>query len=214
VPELPRVDDPEEAAFQRRYGPWSAWTPAGAATVLGDWSEAWWVAGGWAIEAFTGRERVHEDIDIAILRRDAKRLSDHLAPAYHCWAIGHGQLRPLDDKWPDMPDWADQVWVREHAWQPWLADVVMTPDDDGRWVFKRDPAVTAPLDEVTWTGADGVRYLNPEVVLAFKAKLGRPKDDADLAATEPLLDARQRSWLRDTVHRLHPDHPWLDGPLS
>jgi hypothetical protein len=214
VPELLPVDDPEQAAFQRRYGPWSAWTPSEALAVLGDWTEPWWVAGGWAIEAFTGRERSHEDIDIAIFRRDAKSLSDYLDPAYHCWAIGHGQLRPLDDKWPDLPEWADQLWIREHAWRPWLADTVTTPDDDGRWVFRRDPAVTAPLDEVTWSDAAGVRYLNPEIVMAYKARLARAKDDADLEATLPLLDDRRRDWLRDVVHQLHPDHRWLEGPLS
>ncbi|HYJ69964.1 MAG TPA: hypothetical protein VEX15_20105 [Nocardioidaceae bacterium] len=214
MPELPRVDDPEDAAFQRRYGPWRAWTPTQTATVLADWPGPWWVAGGWAVEAFSGSERAHEDIDVAIFRRDVNLLRDYLEPAYHCWAVGSGQLRPLDDKWPDMPDWADQVWLREHAWQPWVADVVTTSDEDGRWVFRRDPTFTAPLDDVTWVDADGVRYLNPEIALAYKAKLARPKDDADLAATVPLLDDRQRTWLRDLVHRLYPDHRWLDGPLS
>jgi hypothetical protein len=210
VPELPHVDDPEEAAFQRRYGPWLAWTPAEAATVLADWSEPWWVAGGWALEAFTGRRRPHEDIDIAIFRRDVPSLWAFLDPTYHCWAAGSGRLGPVDEKRPDLPEWADQVWVREHAWAPWLADVVTTSDEDGRWVFKRDPSVTAPLDEVTWTDADGIRYLNPEVALAYKAKLARPKDDADLAAALPLMDERQRDWLRETVSRLHSDHRWLD----
>jgi Aminoglycoside-2''-adenylyltransferase len=209
MPELPRVDDPEEAAFQRRYGPWQAWTPRQAADVLGDWTEPWWIAGGWAVEAFTGRSRRHEDIDISIFRRDVPSLWAYLDPTYHCWAVGSGQLGPIDEKRTELPEWADQVWVREHAWQPWLADVVTSRDDDGRWVFKRDPSVTAPLDEVTWTAADGIRYLNPEIALAYKAKHDRPKDDADLDATWPKLDDRQRVWLRDTIARLHPDHRWL-----
>jgi len=215
MPELPRVDDPEEAAFQRLYGPWKAWTPRQAADVLADWTEPWWVAGGWALEAFAERERAreHEDIDVAIFRRDVASLQAYLHPDYHCWAVGHGQLRPVDEKRSDMPDWADQVWLREHAWQPWVADVVTTPDEAGRWVFRRDPAVTAPLDEVTWVDADGIRYLNPEIVLAYKAKLARPKDDGDLAAALPRLDDRQRRWLRDIVARLHPEHRWLTEDL-
>jgi hypothetical protein len=209
MPELPPIDDPEEAAFQRRYGPWHAWTPRQAAEELGDWTEPWWIAGGWAIEAFTGRSRPHEDIDIAIFRRDVLSLWAYLDPTYHCWAAGSGQLRPIDEKRTAMPEWADQVWVREHAWQPWLADVVTTRDDGGLWVFKRDPSVTAPLDEVTWTAADGIRYLNPEIALAYKAQLDRPKDDDDLAAAWPRFDDRQRGWLRDTIARLYPDHRWL-----
>jgi hypothetical protein len=35
-------------------------------------------------------------------------------------------------------------------------------------------------------------------------------DQADVAATVPLLDPTQRRWLFDTVRHLHPAHPWLD----
>jgi hypothetical protein len=30
----------------------------------------WWVAGGWALQAFTGVERQHGDIDPSVLRSD------------------------------------------------------------------------------------------------------------------------------------------------
>jgi hypothetical protein len=209
MPELPPDDDAEEAAFQRLYGPWRAWTPRQAAAVLDGWAEPWWIAGGWALQAFTGRQRRHADIDLAIFRRDVPSLRTHLGDRYHYWAVGSGQLRPITDERPDQPEWSDQVWVREHAWAPWLADVVTTADEDGRWVFRRDPTVTAPLDEVTWADADGIRYLNPEIVLAYKAKLARSKDDVDLAATLPRFDDQQRNWLRDIVGRLYPDHRWL-----
>ena len=215
MPELPRVDDPEEAAFQRLYGPWQAWTPWQAADVLADWTQPWWVAGGWALEAFAQREqpRRHEDIDVAIFRRDVPSLREFLEPAYHCWAAGSGRIGPVTAKQPELPEWADQVWLREHAWQPWVADVVASPDEDGRWVFRRDPTFTAPLDEVTWVHSDGIRYMNPEIALAYKAKLTRPKDEADLAAALPRIDDDQRRWLRETVARLHPDHRWLTEDL-
>ena len=56
---------------------------------------------------------------------------------------------------------------------------------------------------------DGVRIMAPEVVLQHKARLDRPKDRADLAATWPLLDPRRQRWLRDAVRRERADHPWL-----
>ena len=31
------------------------------------------------------------------------------------------------------------------------------------------PDHVAPLDEVTWVAADGIRYLNPEIALLYKA---------------------------------------------
>jgi hypothetical protein len=207
VPELPYVSDPEEAAFQRLYGPWRAWTPQQAAAVLRGWDRPWWVAGGWAVDAFTGTERRHEDIDVAIFRRDVPELRAYLEGEWHLWAVGSRRLGPLETR-DELPAWADQCWIRRHAWSPWVADVVATPDSAGDWVFRRDPAVVLPLGDVTWE-CDGVRYLRPEIVLAYKAKLARPKDDADLQRTWPLLDARQRAWLCSTVERLHPDHPWV-----
>ena len=56
---------------------------------------------------------------------------------------------------------------------------------------------------------DGIRYLNPEIVLLYKARLERAKDRRDLDRTWPLLDADQRSWLRDAVRRMEPEHAWL-----
>jgi hypothetical protein len=81
---------------------------------------------------------------------------------------------------------------------------------DGLWQNKRLPDHLLPVDEATWVTDDGIRVLNPEIVLLFKSTNGRPKDDRDLDRALPLLDAGQRGWLREAVARLRPDHPWLD----
>ncbi len=86
----------------------------------------------------------------------------------------------------------------------------MNPDRDGRWVFRRDPSLDFALDEITWVAADGIRYLNPEVALAYKAKQARPKDEADLASALPALSGEQRRWLADMIDHLHPGHPWCE----
>lgn len=59
-----------------------------------------------------------------------------------------------------------------------------------------------------------MRYLAPEMVMLFKARQQRPKDQIDLANVWPLLDEPRRAWLRAAVRRTYPDHPWratLDG---
>lgn len=193
--------------FQRLYGPWDAFDPPGARAAFEECGFAWWVAGGWAIEAFTGVPREHEDIDIAMFAKDLPLLREHVAGRLHVWAAGPTGLCPLDDSNMTMPESSSQVWLRAHALAPWRADVLLSPDRDGAWLSKRDPQHWAPLDQVTWT-ADGVRYLNPEIVLAFKAKLARPKDEVDLSATLPLLGDERRTWLADYIHRLHPGHAW------
>ena len=75
----------------------------------------------------------------------------------------------------------------------------LTPDRDGLWTNKRLPDHVAPVEEVTWVADDGIRYLNPEIVLMYKARLGRLKDTRDLDRAWPLMDDRARAWLREKV---------------
>jgi hypothetical protein len=125
-------------------------------------------------------------------------------------------MRPMTDRWPDLPEPDAQIWVRRDAFSPWVMDLPVTPDVDGLWQNKRLPDHVAPLDEVTWLADDGVRVLNAEITLLFKARIDRTKDRRDLARALPLLGDAQRIWLRDAVRRLWPEHPWLaqmeDGP--
>ncbi len=196
-------------AFQRLYGPWDAFDPREARELFDPLGIPWWVAGGWAIEAFTGVSREHEDIDVSMFRRDLPVLRSGVAGRYHVWAAGEGALSPLEAPEASIPDTADQVWLRAHALAPWRADVVLNPDDHGRWVSRRDRSYVVDLDDVTWQH-DGICFLRPEVALAFKAKSCRPKDQADLDATLPLLDEGQRRWLADFLDRIHPGHAWRD----
>lgn len=65
------------------------------------------------------------------------------------------------------------------------------------------------MADVTWVAADGIRYLNPEIVLLYKAPLRRPKDDPDFEAALPVLSGEARLWLRAGLARVSADHPWL-----
>ncbi len=198
----------EDLDFLRRYGPWEPFTLVQAKEQFDPLGIPWWVAGGLAAEAFSGVQRAHEDIDISVFRKHVPVLREAFDGRYHLWSAGSGSLRPISDRFPEPAEDADQLWMREHALAPWRADIVLNPDDDGRWVSRRDPTFVAALDEVTWE-RDGVRFLNPEIVLCFKAKFVRPKDEHDFAAIVPRLDAGRRAWLADYLRRCEPGHPWL-----
>ena len=192
--------------FERIYGPQQPWTPAQAREVLAGLEVPWWVAGGWAVEAFTGVARPHEDLDLSVFRRDLPALRTHLGSRFHLWAAGEEGLLHLAPG-RAMPESAGQVWVREHALAPWTCEFLLNSDADGLWQSKRDPSFSAPLETVTWE-RDGVRYLAPELVLSHKVATGRPKDDDDLAAALPLLRPAQRTFLAGFVRAHAPDHPW------
>jgi len=211
VPEpLPRTAEEaaEDAYWHRLYGDWAPLDLPALRDLLAGFDRPWWVVGGWAIEAFTGVPREHEDLDLSVLACDVPALRAHLCD-WHLWSISDQALRPLTDRHPGPPAPDDQLWLRRDARSPWVADLPLTPDHEGLWTNKRLPAHVAPVEEVTFV-RDGVRHLRPEIVLLFKARLHRAKDERDLAVTWPLLDDERRAWLLDALARVHPDHPWLE----
>ncbi len=200
----------EDLYWERLYGPWDCLDPARMRAFFDGFDRPWWVVGGWAVEAFTGVPREHEDIDVSILTCDVPALRAHVGDSWQLWNIADGALRPLTDRWPDVQHPESQIWVRRSATSPWVFDLPLTPDRDGLWSNKRLPDHVAPVEEVTWVADDGIRYLNPEIVLAYKSRLGRLKDNGDFERAWPVMDERARAWLRETVTALHPDHAWLD----
>ncbi|MGC4109219.1 MAG: hypothetical protein QM747_02060 [Nocardioides sp.] len=206
---LSEAEHAEDQRWERIYGAWDALDLDGARAFFEGFERPWWVVGGWAIEAFTGAEREHEDVDVSLLACDVPAFREFVGDRWHLWTIADGALRPMTVEHPDL--WAPdaQVWVRRDSASPWVMDVPVTPDADGRWRNKKLPEHVADLAEVTWVTEDGVRVLNPEIVLMFKARLDRTKDRRDLARAWPLLSGAQQGWLRDTIEQLFPAHPWL-----
>lgn len=204
-----RAINDDDAAFYRWFGPWTPLDPVEVARSLDGIAVPWWIVGGWAIEAFTGRSRHHDDIDVGFLRADLPAILDHLAPTVCVWSNASGTLRPLTRPDDILPD-CRQLWVRRDGSSPWLMDLAMTPHDGETWISPRDEAIRIPLDEVLFQARDGVRYLRPEIVLSFKARHHRPQDEADFDAVLPLLELERRRWLHDTIAREQPADPWLE----
>lgn len=195
--------------FEQLYGPLAHLRPSQAAGLLDGLAAPWWIVGGWAIEAFTGHHRDHEDLDVCVLACDVPLLLEHFIGTHHVWAIGAGMLCPVLTVGQRLPTWLNQIWVRETATEPWLLDVIVTPDLDGRWVFERDPTYVDDLESVTWHADDGIVYQKPEITLSFKAAHARSKDTADLEVALPKLTPAAKAWLAETITRLHPGHSWL-----
>lgn len=199
----------EEDRFLALYGAWSALSPTELAQELAGFSRPWWVVGGWAIEAATEFRREHEDTDISILACDVPAFVAHMSDRWHVWNNVGGVLHPLGDRWLTVDEPDSQLWLRANAASPWVADIPLTPDRDGLWTNKRIPSHVATVEDVTWADSDGIRYLRPEIVLVYKARLRRPKDDPDFEATLPVLSPGQRQWIREALAEVAPDHPWL-----
>lgn len=204
------AEQAEDDAFFALYGDWDPMPPAAIARELAGFDRPWWVVGGWAIEAATGVRRHHEDTDISILVCDVPAFVEFMKDRWHVWNNVGGVLHPLGDRWPTVDEPESQLWLRADARSPWIVDIPLTPDRDGQWTNKRLPDHVDEVENVTWLAGDGIRYLLPEIVLVYKARLARPKDDLDFEATLPLLDESRRAWLKAALEASAPNHDWIE----
>ena len=192
----------------RLYGPWQVRVPRDAANFFSEYSGRWWVAGGWAIDAFTGTARPHDDLDIAIPRSEAEGFVDFVGTNLDVWAAA-GSLTPLLPDGSSVPKSCGNLWLRASGADPRKYDVLLEDVREQTWVYKRFPHITRPLSECLWA-SNGITYLRQEIQLLFKAKHARPKDTFDFERCLPKLGEASRIWLAQSLRQQDPRHPWID----
>ncbi|MFD6588363.1 nucleotidyltransferase domain-containing protein [Streptomyces anulatus] len=187
---------------------WSfSWTPDEVAHRLAGISTPWCVAAGWALDLFRGGQtRDHGDIEIAIPEAGFPEVRDRF-PGYVFDAAGSGRI--WEEAPPETLAAVHQTWLRDPATGNYLLDVFREPHDGDTWICRRDETIRLPYSEIVHHTQDGIPYLAPELVLLFKAKHARPKDQRDFDATVPLLTGAQRTTLAELLARVHPGHAWL-----
>jgi aminoglycoside-2''-adenylyltransferase len=191
---------------------WQAWRPEEAFRRLTGLRAPWYVAAGWAIDLFLGgARREHEDLELAVPNARFGEVAAALADL-EPFVIGtpeNGLATPYAEAGEEALAETHQTWFRERETGFWRLDVFREPSDGDTWVCRRDERLRMPYERLVERTPTGIPYGRPEVVLLFKAKHARPKDDADLAAALPALDDERRTWLRDALELVHPTHRWL-----
>lgn len=183
--------------------PWKPLSPTEVASIFRGTQFPWWIAGGYTIEHFVGRQlRVHTDIDILALRRDVAALRRHLA-GWDCWVANPtGELRSWRDGEAIGREIHD-VWCRKNECAPWAFQVMLDESDGLEWQSRRCSCVRMPLRKLGAENFNGIPFLAPEIQLFYKAKCPRTKDDQDFEASLPLLAPAQRTWLTQAIERAY-----------
>lgn len=181
--------------------------------LLVDFDPPWFLCGGWAVDAWLGEQtRYHGDVDIAVFHHDQRAIFDHF-PGWEL--VGHDPnvaddtTEPWNGRRLDLPA---HVHVRRGT--EFEFEFLLNERADHEWVLERDPLISVPLDRAIRHSAWGMPTAGPEVVLFYKAgeKAGeqpRPHDEQDMLALLPTLTERQRTWLRESLVKARPGHPWL-----
>ena len=190
---------------------WDAWRPEEAARRLASVHAPWYVAAGWAIDLFLGGERrEHEDLEIAIPSAALDEFVRALAEfdVYAVKVPGKGVFTPVSEAGDGLAE-THQTWVRDAGADCWRLDLFREPGDGQTWICRRDNRIRLPYTEVIAHTAEGIPYGRPEVVLLFKARHARDKDEADFQAVLPRLDAAARERLAEWLELVHPGHRWI-----
>ena len=185
----------------------SSYQPHDAVDLLGD-LPGWWIAGGWAIDLWLGRQtREHVDLDVAALRGNQRIFWRRLEG----WDLHLGTAPDVVEPWPapgTVPPSRHAVWCRQAPTSEWAFEMLLNDSNGTDWLFRRDHSVRLPLAQIGTTTSDGIPYLVPEIVLLYKAKNVRENDERDFEKALPTLSAEQKAWMRQALDVVHPDHPW------
>lgn len=185
----------------------SCWSPGEVAERLAGVAAPWCVAAGWALDLFLGRQtREHGDIEIAVPAAGFPEVRDRL-PGYAFDVVSRGRI--WENATPGVLAVTHQTWLRDPATGNYLLDVFREPHDGDTWICRRDETIRLAYSEIISRTPDGIPYLAPELVLLFKARHTRPKDQADFEETVPHMTPAQRTALAGLLARAYPGHRWL-----
>jgi hypothetical protein len=189
-------------------GRWQALTPRDARRLLERVAPRYWIAGGWAIDLFLGKQqRPHKDLDIGIRRGDVPRVFAAL-PGWDFFEAKDGWLSRLDAGEPPRAS-VNSLWSRPTSSGEWALEFLLDDSSDDEWIFRRDPSIRLPIERALRRDSEGIPYLSPEIQLLYKARNPRAEDQADFESVLAQLDTSARGWLGHTLMRMHPGHPWI-----
>ncbi|HEX8564592.1 MAG TPA: hypothetical protein VF648_02905 [Pyrinomonadaceae bacterium] len=181
-----------------------------AADLMREFEPDWFVAGGWAIDLFLGKEtRPHEDIEIAIFRRDQSALQNYLRGC-QLQKVENGILSDWNkDDFLELPIFEIHCFNEKNELSRF--EVLLNETNGKEWIFRRNEIITKPLSELHSESNHGIKFLRPEVVLLYKSKNPREKDERDFLATVDYLDNESKKWLRNALSVCFSQHKWLQS---
>jgi len=184
--------------------------PIKVLSLMCDFKPNWFVAGGWAIDLYLGKEtRPHEDIEIVIFRRDQIALQNYLAG----WVLKKAMNGTLSewkqDERLELP--IHEIHCFFNKTEPQSFEVLLNETNGDKWLYRRNVKVTKTLSKLHLTSNLGIQFLCPEIVLLYKSKNPRLKDEQDFEAVASYLDVEGKQWLKNALAVCYSEHQWTES---
>jgi len=182
--------------------------PLKIAALMQNFQSDWFIVGGWAIDLYLEEiSRPHADIEIAIFRRDQIALQNYLNE----WI-----LQKMENSVPsvwnrneflELP--VHEIHCYHETNEPPNFEILLNESNADEWIYRRNKKVTKLLTEICLATNSGIRFLRPEIVLLYKSKNPRAKDEQDFEAVVKRLDAESKKWLANALAICDSKHRWL-----
>jgi len=180
--------------------------------LLAGFKKHWFVAGGWAIDLFLGKvTREHEDIEIVIFRCDQLTLRDYLKDWEFKKVIPVPKMHTelwKENEWLDLP--VHEIHAQNSNSDLPHLEILVNESSGDEWRFRRNPNITRSISMLGTRSQNGIPFLNPEIILLYKAKNPNPQDEADFKNVRKILGQEPRGWLKQAVKVCYPGHQWLE----
>jgi hypothetical protein len=181
--------------------------PLKVASLMREFEPDWFIAGGWAIDLYLEKQtRPHDDIEIAIFRRDQIALQNYLSGWLLKKAVGGELIDWNEDEFLELT--AHEIHCSNENDELQRLEVLLNETNGKEWIFRRNKSVTKPLSKLHLTSNSGIKYLCPEVVLLYKSKNPRFKDEQDFQSVVKYLDSEAKEWLRNALSVCYSEHHW------
>lgn len=182
--------------------------PLQLAKVMRSFEPSWFIAGGWAIDLFLGKvTRPHQDIEIAVFRKDQTALHDYFDGCLLQKIVDGKQVVWHRDEWLMLP-FHEIHCYKESASIPQI-EVLLNESNETQWLYRRNLKIRRSLAKIGLEAGTGIKFLCPEVVLLYKSKNTRDKDEQDFQAVVKHLSVERKEWLKNAVGVCEPKHHWL-----
>jgi len=192
--------------------------PKRAMQIMSGYNKPWYVAGGWALDLYIGRERrPHYDLDIATYREDQLTLQQHFAGHHLQKYTGPDGAEYLETWAPGellvLPDFQIVLEKNEEGYA--AVELLLNESQGDEWIWRKNQEVRYPKAQAGITSSEGIPFLSPEIVLLFKSQhvwggnVNELKDQRDFAELLDILEFERRTWLKTTLETHYPDHKWI-----
>jgi len=169
-------------------------------TIMDKFGYPWFIAGGWAIDLFLGREtRNHDDIEIGIYRKHQMQLYRYLEKYKKYYIdnrsrVGIHEKREWNKEYLRLP--IHELYVEYRDLE---IEVLLNERDNTSWIYRRNEKIKREEKKVILFTDKRIPYLCPEIVSLYKTKDIRDKDIQDIGNAYSKMNEDQKEWLVESI---------------